>query len=234
MPNPAKQHTKKIQERLNKLDGDCATMQNLVSNGLAHEGATMFALDILAFGAAKRAISATSALKQLIESWNMVTGRTLLRTHIDTSLRFSAAWLVDNPHDFAKKIIAGERLDKIKDRKGNQLRDAYLVECMAPSRPWLPEVYKQLSGFVHFSGAHVFASVASMDGEGSLSFQMSEYDLDYPEESWIELIDCFREATEILSNYLQGYIVTKRAAPEELEAERQKVLEANPPTKVTP
>jgi len=189
----------------------------------------MFELDILAFGAAKRAISATSALKLLVESWNLVTARTLLRTHIDTALRFSAAWLVDNPHDFAKKIIAGERLDKIKDRKGNQMRDAYLVERMAAARPWLPEVYKQLSGFVHFSGSHVFASIASFDRKGSVSFHLSEFDLDYPEESWIELIDCFREATEILAHYLHGYAQTKKIPPEQLDKMREEFLKAEGP-----
>lgn len=171
----------------------------------------------LPFGAAKRAISATSALKLLLESWNMVTARTLLRTH---------AWMVDNPHDFAKRIIAGERLDKIKDRNGNQLRDAYLVECMAPTRPWLPEVYKPLSGFSHFSGSHVFASIATLDGAGGVSFHVSESDLDYPQESWVELIDCFREATEILVNYLHGYTQTKRLSPEQLARIRDEFIES--------
>jgi hypothetical protein len=160
-----------------------------------------------------------------------VTARTLLRTHIDTALRFSAAWLVENPHVFAKKIIAGERINKIKDRKGNLLSDAYLVECMSASRPWLPEVYKQLSGFVHFSGSHVFASVASLDDKGRVSFHLSEFDLDYPEESWTELIDCFREATKILAEYLHGYAWTKRALPEELEAERKRFMQVDQPMK---
>jgi len=222
MTSPEQRHTKNIQDRLLKLDGDHAALLDLAHKGLAHPGAPMYELDVLAFGAAKRAISATSALKLLVQSWNLVTARTLLRTHIDTALRFSAAWLVDNPHSFAKKIIAGERIDKIKDRKGNLLRDSYLVQCMSDTRPWLPEVYKQLSGFVHFSGSHVFASVASLDAEGGVSFHLSEFDLDYPEESWIELIDCFREATEILAHHLHGYAQTKKLAPEQLAKMRKR------------
>ncbi|MBV5350034.1 hypothetical protein JZU71_02425, partial [bacterium] len=175
MPIPLKKHTKDIQERLVMLDGDRDAMLELLSKGFAQAGSDMFDLDLLAFGAAKRAVSAISAVKLLVESWNLVTARTLLRTHIDTSLRFSAAWLVDNPHAFARQIIAGERIDKIKDRNGKLLRDAYLVECMAASHPWLPEVYKQLSGFVHFSGSHVYASVASLDDGGHVSFHLSEF-----------------------------------------------------------
>jgi hypothetical protein len=226
MSLPEKKHTKIIQDRLRKLDGDSAAMLDLAHKGLAYDGAPMFELDILAFGSAKRAISATSALKLLVESWNLVTARTLLRTHIDTALRFSAAWLVDNPHAFAAKLIAGERMDKIKDRKGNLLRDSYLVECMSDTRPWLPEVYKQLSGFVHFSGSHVFASIASLDAEGGVSFHLSEFDLDYPEESWVELIDCFREATQILAHYLHGYAQTKKLPPEQLAKLKEEFLKS--------
>jgi hypothetical protein len=226
---PEQKHTENIRDRLLKLDKDRAAMLDLVIKELAYPGAPMFELDILAFGCAKRAISATSALRLLVESWNLVTARTLLRTHIDTALRFSAAWLVDNPHAFAKKIIAGERLDKIKDREGKLLRDSYLVERMSDTRPWLPEVYKQLSGFVHFSGSHVFASIASFDAEGDVSFQLSEFDLNYPEESWLELIDCFREATEILAHYIHGYAQTKKLPPERLAKMREELLKSRAP-----
>ena len=114
IPMPHKKHTKKIRERLVTLDGDRDAMLELVSKGFAQAGLDMFDLDLLAFGAAKRAVSAISTVKLLVETSNLVTARTLLRTHIDTALRFSAAWLVDSPHAFARQIIAGERIDKIK------------------------------------------------------------------------------------------------------------------------
>jgi len=102
---------------------------------------------------------------------------------------------------------------------------------MAASHPWLPEVYKQLSGFVHFSESHVFASVASLDDGGHVSFYLSEFDLDYSVESWIELIDCFREATEMLAHYLYGYTLTKRTSPEELEAGKKRFMQSRRPMK---
>jgi hypothetical protein len=36
-------------------------------------------------------VSAAAAIKVLVESWNMVSARSLLRTHLDTARRFSAA-----------------------------------------------------------------------------------------------------------------------------------------------
>jgi hypothetical protein len=73
MTLPEKKHTKDIQDRLLKLDEDRAALLDHAHKGFAYPGAPGFELDILAFGSAKRVISATSALKLLVESWNLVT-----------------------------------------------------------------------------------------------------------------------------------------------------------------
>jgi len=51
------------------------------------DGAPMFPLDLLASGAVKRSVSSISAMKLLIDTWNMVSARSLLRTHIDAYSR---------------------------------------------------------------------------------------------------------------------------------------------------
>jgi len=181
---PHREHSERIKLLLTKLDADRAALLNLYHKELCYEGATIFPLDIVANGAVKRAISANSGFKMMIESRNLVVARTLLRTHIDTALRFSAAWLVDNPHDFAAKLIAGKQINKMKDRKGKQLSDAYLVETQTQDHPWLPKVYSELSGYVHFSGAHVSASVSAIGkDDGLVSFKISEIDEGFPEFS---------------------------------------------------
>src|SRR6266702_2099317 len=119
-------------------------------------GAPMFPFDLLSFGAVKRNIGTARAFQMMIESWNMVCARSLLRIHIDTSLRFSAAWLVDEPHEFAMRVLKGERIDKMKDKDGRRLTDAHLVSVHAAEHPWLLDVYKSLSGYVHFSGSHIY------------------------------------------------------------------------------
>src|SRR5450830_701689 len=148
---PHREHSERIKLLLTKLDADRAALLNLYHKELCYEGATIFPLDIVANGAVKRAISANSGFKMMIESRNLVVARTLLRTHIDTALRFSAAWLVDT-----------------------QTQD----------HPWLPKVYSELSGYVHFSGAHVSASVSAIGkDDGLVSFKISEIDEGFPEFS---------------------------------------------------
>lgn len=185
-------------------------------------GAPMYPLDLMAFGAVKRNISTARAFHMMVESWNMVCARSLLRIHIDTSLRFSAAWLVTDPHEFALAVVRGERIDKLKDKHGKRLTDAHLVEVRTSECPWLPAVYKNLSGYVHFSGEHIYTSVESVQAEtNSIAFAVTDVDLKFPESSWVEILECFREATAMLGKYLHGYIATKNLSPGQVEEARK-------------
>jgi len=186
-----------------------------------------FPLDLMAFGALKRSISTASAMIMMVNAWNMVCARTLLRTHIDTSLRFSAAWLVEKPHDFAMNVLRGERIDRMKSSSGQRLTDAYLVATRAADYPWLPDVYAELSGYVHFSGSHIASSVGALANDRTMEIEISELDLRFPEFSWVEILECFRETTSMLRNYLDGYQLTKNMTSEELAAGRPDAAPSN-------
>jgi len=76
-------------------------------------------------------------------------------------------------------------------------------------------VYENLSGYVHFSGSHVAASIVALDEETrEVSFHIGKTDEHYPPFSWIEVLNCAHEATGILARYLLGYIRTKAMSPE--------------------
>jgi hypothetical protein len=223
LTDPHPLHTDRVIALSARVQADRDSMIRLGISVFGTAGSPMYPLDLMAFGAMKRCVSTASAFRMMIESWNMVCARSLLRIHIDTSLRFSAAWLVEEPHDFATRVLKGERIDKMKDQAGKRLSDAHLVEVHAPEYPWLPAVYKGLSGYVHFSGSHIYDSIANVaDQDRTVSFEIGDADLKFPEFSWIEVLDCFREATRILAKYLLGYAHTKRLSPAELEeAKRQ-------------
>jgi hypothetical protein len=181
----------------------------------------MFPLDFLAFAAAKRHASTTSAFAAMVRSWNMLIARALLRMHIDTALRFSAAWHVPEPHAFATDVLKGERIDKLKTRAGVRLTDAHLVELHKDKHPWLPVVYAHLSGYVHFSGAHIADAVSGLAEEDrTIQFLVSDRDLKFPEFSWVEILESFREATSILEIFLQGWGATKKLSDAQLEGLR--------------
>lgn len=219
--NTPPQQSPRVLQLLTALEGDRKAMLKLGMAMTGGKDAPMFPLDFITFGAVKRNLSLTSAMQLLIESWNLACARAVLRPHIDTSLRYSAAWMVDKPHDFAAKILSGERIDRMKDRNGKRLTDAHIVEVRSSEYPWLPDVYSSLSGYVHFSGSHVLDSIASMNEETrSVSFEITDTDMRFPEASWVEVLECFRHATEILAKYLHGYQITKQLSPEQLQAAR--------------
>lgn len=202
-----------IRLRLARLRDQGDEIKQLGMRVLGTAGANMYKMDLLVIGTVKRHLSTSSGFQALVEAQNLLCARALLRMQIDTALRFSAAWLVTDPNEFASKVLEGERIDKFKDKDGEKLRDAYLVEKRKQQYPWLPAVYANLSGYIHFSSAHIFDSVASLDEETRrVTFVISEKDTKFPEFSWTEVMDCFSDATDFLMNYLSGYAASKTGA----------------------
>jgi hypothetical protein len=56
----------------------------------------------------------------------------------------------------------------------------------------------------------------------SIQFEISEKDVNFPEFSWLEAIDCFNESTDIFIKYLEGWIFTK-ANPEVVAKIKEKL-----------
>ena len=212
-------HDPRVLSLLQAVEADRAAILKIAGTIVGVKGARMYPLDIMAIGAVKRNVSTAAGFRKVVESWNMVCARSLLRIHLDTALRFSAAWLVEDPHAFAREVLKGERIDKMKNSRGQRLTDAYLIELRSAEYPWLPRVYKNLSGYVHFSGSHIYDSVAGVDeDERSIEFEITEFDTRFPAFSWIEVVQCFREGSEFLVRYLRGYGMTKSLSPTELAA----------------
>lgn len=175
--------------------------------GQADEG-NLYPMDLFALGALKRNASTTAAFVQLIEAWNLVSARALLRLQIDTAIRFSAAWLVKHPHEFAAQITGGARIDKLLDREGQRLTDRHLVEVRSADLDWLPEVYSNLSGYVHLSGAHIMGPFRSVNS-GRASIAVTATDEHMPEFSWVEIAECFLTITDYFLWYIEGWTTTK-------------------------
>ena len=174
------------------------------------DGGKMFQLDIYALGCIKRSLAHCKGFATLIATKNLTCAGAIVRMQLDTLLRFYAAFLVDRPHDFASDVLGGEPVKNIKDHRGNKMHDAYLVECLSIQHPWLKEVYKQTSGYVHFSAKHIFASMHSLDEENRMIyFQIGSDDVPRAEEFYQEAIDAFHRITVIFLDHIEGWVLTK-------------------------
>src|SRR5262245_14785945 len=116
---------KEIVEGLDRMRMQDAEVMDAGKILMNVDNGAMYPVDLLAFGVLKRHVSTSAALRQLIEAKNMVSARALLRLQLDTAVRFSAAWLVARPHEFARQVLGGKQINELSDRDGKRLTDRH-------------------------------------------------------------------------------------------------------------
>jgi hypothetical protein len=202
--------TPAVANALRALDERTQSTLRIAQQMMAADEGNFYPVDMLAIGAIKRCLSLSAGFKVLVEAKNLVCARALLRLQIDTAIRFFALFLAERPHDFANRVLSGEQINRMKDRNGKKMTDAYLVARLSANHPWLPKVYKITSGYIHLSDRHLFSPVQEVDRESrSVQFVIAETDTHYPEFSWVEAVKCFNEATDIFLKYLEGWAFSK-------------------------
>lgn len=204
-------HTKKTVASIERLRRLREQLKHLGLEILNAGNKSIYPLDMVIIGIIKRCLSISSALEKVVLDWNMTCARALLRMQLDTVLRFSAFWLSSNPHDMANNVIAGKQINKMRDADGEQMTDSYLAKKLGKDFNWVPKVYKYTSGYIHFSERHLFDTIKYLDEVNrTINFVISEQDDNFPEFSWIELVDCATDCMQITMNYLEGYLLSKR------------------------
>jgi hypothetical protein len=185
------------------------------------DGKNVYHSDLFVLGATKRVLSLASGFRTLIEARNFTCCAGLLRMQIDTASRVNALKLVDDMNALCEKILSGIRLDKQKDREGNFLRDAWLISKLSKEFPWVGNVYKETSGFIHLSERHLFSSIAKTDdAKRTVHFSISADDPRRPDEAYFEILDCFFEATKMAGTLILGYVAYRKSIDAEHRASR--------------
>lgn len=113
----------------------------------------------------------------------------------------------------------GERIDKLKDTKGNFLRDSYLVSVATQEYAWVDKVYKETSGFIHLSEKHMLTSGRVKNAnERTVEFQISKEDKYVPDIAKIDAINCMIAITDCIINLLVGWTETRKLTPPQLQS----------------
>ncbi len=149
----------------------------------------------------------------MIEARNFICAASILRLQLDTALRFAAAWLAPDPHLLAHEVLKGTSIRAQKDRGGHQMTDAYLVSILAKEYPWITNVYKQTSGYIHLSEKHIFNSVIEVGHDGRFAMKMSPDDVVITDNLYVEAVQAFQAATDVFLRYLEGWVYTKAHVP---------------------
>lgn len=147
-----------------------------------------FISDFFVLGAAKRSITLSASIFMLVDNDHGVGALTLCRPHLDTLLRLHSLWLTNDPNRLVEAVFEGKRLDKLKDRDGNYLRDAYLVEKLESSGlPWVRTVYEQTNGYIHYSDLSMFQIFTELNEETKIAQLLIDVEHKIPLPQMIEL-----------------------------------------------
>ncbi|MBC73029.1 MAG: hypothetical protein CMH47_12335 [Muricauda sp.] len=169
-----------------------------------------YPLDFLSNAVINRSLKLIFGFTTLLKDENFIAASHLVRCHLDNIIRFSATWLVDNPHDFATKVIDGVEIKSLRDKNGKLMKDWYLRNLLNEEYPWITNVYKQSSGYIHLSSKHIFNAISAVDSENrTMQFSFSKKDENINTGLKIEAIQCMSEITDILLHYLSSWLFTK-------------------------
>ena len=185
--------TPTLEERLTKIErGEKEVLR--VFSGMVKAGSDMHVSDFLLLGVLKRTVAHADGFRDHINKRNFICAGTILRAQLDTALRANAISLVNRPEQFASDVLDGAPINKMKDRDGKQMTDAYLAKRLSETYPWVQEVYDTLAELGHFSRRHIFSSIANTsDEERTVHFQISAKDPPRPDEDYFEIVECFTE-----------------------------------------
>ena len=197
--------TPSVERELTKLRGAVEYHKALGESLLS--GRYQYKADQLAIAVLDRSLALLRGFCDLVESRNMIAAAPLLRCQLDSGLRLFAASLVGDPHEFAWQLRTGTAVRKIKDRDGKEMTDAYLVQKAQEHWPWVPTIYKQACGYVHFSDKHVLNSIPpTHDENGFTTIKISGYDgPEWTEELYLQAIEAFDEITTMVLGLVAGW-----------------------------
>ncbi|MDH7786361.1 hypothetical protein QBD01_002382 [Ochrobactrum sp. 19YEA23] len=140
----------------------------------------------------------------MVECRNYTIMSAILRMQIDTAMRVNGLLLMSNHEDGIRRILDGEKFNKLRCRSGKKLLDGYLVEKLSESHPWVKLVYERTSGMVHLSGTHIhhlfdYAGTSEADGNARIDLIIGAINPTIPDELHEEAAEAFRHVTAIAS-----------------------------------
>lgn len=173
------------------------------------DAGNFYSLDMLFLAALNRSRSNIAAFLQLIEAQNYLGAAPFIRMQLDSVLRLYALRLVDAPHDLAHEILKGASLNKVKDRTGNKMSDAYLRKQVAELEPWITKVYESGSGFIHLSEKHIFSLFSDVGGEGEFQMAIGPKQLHITVGQREEAVAAMAHITSIVVGLCKQWLIQK-------------------------
>jgi hypothetical protein len=169
----------------------------------------IYPIDYLAIPTLNRSLNLMHGFCDLIAAKNFIAAAPLIRLQLDNVLRLSAAWIVDDPMDFACKVVTGTPIKNLHDKENKKMTDHYLLQKVAVDEPWIANVYKHTSGYIHLSDKHVYHAI-SPEKDNQHNFKIAVGDAFVPDAVYVGAIEAFIDITSLLLAYIRGLGEWKR------------------------
>lgn len=179
-------------------------------------GEELYETDLFFIAVMARSYSLVDGFISAFDSWNPAVMAPLVRLQIDSLVRVSYLAKAPKVEEVALYLITGGEFRGLKDADGKALSDRRLIEHAKELHPWIDDVYKATSGWIHFSPAHISAAVQmtpdDSDNEsilkvfGGVPIRPEQIPLSALEE----LLGAMTRATAELFFYVQSWEATKK------------------------
>lgn len=160
---------------------------------------------LLAAGIAKRSCALTSGFKSMLKDKNSLCALALVRMQLDNSLRLYAGFFSVDKVKFSEDVLSGKHIRKMKADDNQLMTDNYLARRVSEINPWVINVYKKTSGYIHFSEEHIKAALRH---KGGVNFELliGPNDLDREDVDFLEPLQCFTHVTMMIKVQLEDWL----------------------------
>lgn len=160
---------------------------------------------LLAIGIARRSCALTSGFKSMLEAKNSLCALALVRMQLDNSLRLYAGFFSKDRMKFSKDVLNGKIISKMKADDNQPMTDNYLARGVSTKTPWVINVYKKTSGYIHFSEEHIKEALRH-NGGANYEIVIGPNDFDRNEEHFLEPLQCFTHITMMIKVQLEDWL----------------------------
>jgi hypothetical protein len=160
--------------------------------------------DLFGIGIGRRALALSSGFRLMVENRNSLCALPIVRMQLDTSLRLYAGFFVSDHQQFSREVFHGAQINRLKSFDGSIMSDRYLVDEVAKRNPWMVEVYKSTSGYVHFSNRHILEALRSDEGADA-QLVVGPTDFDREPKHFLEPMKCVHHLNLIIEFALKDW-----------------------------
>jgi hypothetical protein len=180
---------------------------------MPRNGVPADALSHMVIACLRRSLDNIRGFLAMADQRNIFCGMPIMRFQIDTAMFLFARTIVSDVTDLMRHVAEGKRLSDYEYQPKKKLSDSYLHQELTKKHPVTSDLYKEASGYVHFSKQHLHRV---LDLERFKETQEVVFkDVDQPTAGWNDqelrgAMVCFLWATDAILAECKEWMESKQ------------------------